>query len=87
MDRVVDLVWRDTTPLTGNWGDGFSVRWRAFVSAPASGEYTLRVEVAELDERIGAVLLHLADPQDRRRSAQLLGRQADPPNCQLGEPA
>jgi len=29
------------------------------------------------DERIGAVLLHLADPQDRRRSAQLLDRQAE----------
>ncbi len=29
------------------------------------------------DERLGAVLLHLADPQDRRRSAQLLDRQAE----------
>jgi diguanylate cyclase (GGDEF)-like protein len=30
-----------------------------------------------LDDRIAAVLLHLADPQDRRRSAQLLDRQAE----------
>ena len=29
------------------------------------------------DDRLGSVLLHLADPQDRRRSAQLLDRQAE----------
>jgi beta-glucosidase len=41
LDRVVDFVWRDTTPLTGEWGDGFSVRWTGFLVPPASGTYRL----------------------------------------------
>ncbi len=40
-DRVVDFVWKDTTPLTGQWGDHFAVRWTGFLVPPVSGTYRL----------------------------------------------
>ena len=43
IDPVVDFVWNDTTPLTGQWGDPFAVRWSGFLVPPTSGTYTLGV--------------------------------------------
>ena len=43
VDRVIDFVWKDTTPLTGQWGDSFAVRWTGSLVPPASGTYTLGV--------------------------------------------
>jgi beta-glucosidase len=39
----VDWVWADTTPLTGQWGNPFSVRWTGFLVPPANGTYRLGV--------------------------------------------
>jgi beta-glucosidase len=41
VDRLIDFVWKDTTPLTGRWGDHFSVRWTGFLVPPASDTYRL----------------------------------------------
>ncbi len=43
IDPAVDWVWADTTPLTGQWGDPFSVRWTGFLVPPVSGTYRLGV--------------------------------------------
>jgi beta-glucosidase len=43
VDRGVDFVWKDTTPLTGQWGDHFSVRWTGYLVPPACGSYRLGV--------------------------------------------
>jgi beta-glucosidase len=43
VDRVVDFVWKDTTPLTGRWGEKFAVRWTGFLVPPVSGTYRLGV--------------------------------------------
>jgi beta-glucosidase len=43
LDPTVDFIWKDTTPLTGQWGDGFAVRWTGFLVPPASGAYQLGV--------------------------------------------
>jgi beta-glucosidase len=43
VDRTVDFAWKDTTPLTGQWADPFSVRWSGFLVPPASGPYRLGV--------------------------------------------
>jgi len=43
VDRVVDFCWRDTSPLTGCWGDRFAVRWTGFLIPPVSGIYRLGV--------------------------------------------
>ena len=43
VDRVVDFVWKDTTPLTGQWGDSFAVRWTGYLVPPVSGTYGLGV--------------------------------------------
>jgi len=43
VDRVVDFTWKDTTPLTGQWGDHFAVRWTGFLVPPVSGTYHLGV--------------------------------------------
>ncbi len=43
VDDSVDLIWKDTTPITGQWGDSFSVRWTGFLVPPSSGSYTIGV--------------------------------------------
>ena len=43
VDRVIDFIWKDTTPLTGQWGDSFAVRWTGFLVPPAGGTYKLGV--------------------------------------------
>ncbi len=43
IDRVVDFIWKDTTPLTGQLGDDFAVRWTGFLIPPKSGTYRLGV--------------------------------------------
>ena len=43
VDPGIDFIWKDTTPLTGQWGDSFAVRWTGFLVPPASGAYKLGV--------------------------------------------
>ncbi len=43
VDLTVDWVWKDTTPLTGQWADPFSVRWTGFLVPPATGNYRLGI--------------------------------------------
>jgi beta-glucosidase len=43
VDSVIDFIWKDTTPLAGQWGDSFAVRWTGFLVPPASGAYKLGV--------------------------------------------
>lgn len=37
IDSHIDANWRGVSPLTGQWGDGFSVRWSGYLCPPASG--------------------------------------------------
>ena len=43
LDSAIDFVWVDENPLTGQWGDPFSVRWTGCLVPPQSGTYTLGV--------------------------------------------
>jgi len=43
VDPAVDFIWKNTTPLTGQWGDTFAVRWKGLFVPPVSGTYTLGV--------------------------------------------
>ncbi len=43
VDRQVDFIWAGTTPLTGRWGDQFSVRWTGYLVPPVSGTYRIGV--------------------------------------------
>jgi beta-glucosidase len=43
VDPTIDFIWKDTTPVTGQWGDSFVVRWTGFLVPPASGVYKLGV--------------------------------------------
>jgi beta-glucosidase len=43
VDPTIDFIWKDTTPLTGQWGDSFAVRWTGFLVPPVSGDYKLGV--------------------------------------------
>ncbi|OEU69578.1 MAG: hypothetical protein BA863_17090, partial [Desulfovibrio sp. S3730MH75] len=45
VDSAIDFSWGGDAPA-----DNFSVRWKAYVVAPASGEYTLVVDVEKADE-------------------------------------
>lgn len=37
IDSQVDAYWKGFSPLTGQWGDSFSVRWTGYLCPPASG--------------------------------------------------
>ncbi len=43
IDSNVDAIWKNTTPISGKWGDGFSIRWTGFLVPPRSGCYQLAV--------------------------------------------
>ena len=43
VDRALNFSWKNSTPLTGRWGDHFSARWDGFLVPPVSGDYTLAV--------------------------------------------
>ena len=43
IDPTVDFIWKNTTPLGGERGDHFAVRWTGFLVPPASGAYRLGV--------------------------------------------
>lgn len=41
IDRQINFTWKDSSPLTGQWGDHFSARWEGFLTPPVSGSYYL----------------------------------------------
>lgn len=43
VDSQIDFSWKDTNPLTGQWGDHFSIQWNGFLVPPVSGTYHLGV--------------------------------------------
>jgi hypothetical protein len=49
-DNAIDFSWGNDAPDPLVPADNFSVRWKAYIAAPASGEYTLVVEVEDDDE-------------------------------------
>ncbi len=50
LDRTINFFWGTEAPYEDVRANNFSVRWKAYIAAPASGEYTLMVEVEEADE-------------------------------------
>ncbi|MET0363935.1 MAG: PA14 domain-containing protein, partial [Sphingobium sp.] len=50
VDATVDFDWQLGSPGAGVPADNFSARWRAYVAAPASGEYTAVVTAREADD-------------------------------------
>ena len=58
-DNTIDFSWGVNAPDALLPADNFSVRWGAYVAAPASGEYTLVVETAGSDEAFNLYLDNL----------------------------
>jgi len=50
VDSTIDFSWGTDAPAPLVPANNFSVRWKAYIAPPASGEYTLVVEVEEADE-------------------------------------
>jgi beta-glucosidase len=44
VDGTVDFIWKDTTPLTRERADDFSILWTGYLVPPVSGSYRLGVE-------------------------------------------
>jgi beta-glucosidase len=42
-DQAVNFVWKNTSPVRGQWGDHFAVRWTGYLLPPASGLYQIGV--------------------------------------------
>jgi hypothetical protein len=49
-DGTIDFSWSSNSPALSVPANNFSVMWKAYIAAPASGEYTLVVELEEADE-------------------------------------
>jgi beta-glucosidase len=43
VDPEINFTWKDTTPLSGKWGDRFSVKWDGYLHPPVSGTYQIGV--------------------------------------------
>ncbi len=43
LDPEIDFIWKDTNPITNEWGKHFSVRWDGFLTPPESGMYRMGV--------------------------------------------
>jgi beta-glucosidase len=43
LDPTVDFIWKNTTPLAGERGSQFAVRWTGFLVPPTSGTYRLGI--------------------------------------------
>lgn len=43
LDAQIDFLWLDSGPLTGQWAEAFSIRWRGYLVPPVSGRYKLGV--------------------------------------------
>jgi hypothetical protein len=52
VDSTIDFSWGTEAPDPLVPADNFSVRWKAYIAAPASGEYTLVVEVEDLKKQL-----------------------------------
>jgi hypothetical protein len=50
MDNEINFDWEANAPDPALPANNFSIRWQNFFAPPASGEYTLIVEVQEADE-------------------------------------
>ena len=42
-DQGIDFVWKDTSPISGEWADHFAVRWTGSLIPPVSGAYQIGV--------------------------------------------
>ncbi|MBP6471804.1 MAG: glycoside hydrolase family 3 C-terminal domain-containing protein [Chloroflexi bacterium] len=43
VDSQINFTWKDTNPLTGVWGDHFSIQWDGYLLPPTSGDYHLGI--------------------------------------------
>jgi Tc toxin complex TcA C-terminal TcB-binding domain/ABC toxin N-terminal region/Neuraminidase-like domain/PA14 domain/Salmonella virulence plasmid 28.1kDa A protein len=50
VDSNVDFVWTDLAPDPLIPADNFSAKWESYITPPASGDYTLLIDVQEPDE-------------------------------------
>ncbi|MGZ8538396.1 MAG: neuraminidase-like domain-containing protein, partial [Flavisolibacter sp.] len=50
VDPEINFTWNDDSPDPAVPADNFSVRWNSYLAVPASGDYTLIIEVSEPDE-------------------------------------
>jgi hypothetical protein len=55
-DATVDFDWKNDSPGGAVPVNGFSVRWDSYLTPPASGDYTLVVDVQEADEKFNLYL-------------------------------
>lgn len=56
IDSTIDFDWGGDAPHPGVPANNFSARWQSYLAAPASGEYTLVVDVQEADESFNLYL-------------------------------
>ncbi len=76
VDRVVDFFWKDSSPLTGQWGDHFAVRWTGSLVPPVSGTYRLGVNglsgyALYIDDKMVVKFEDIHDPILRTKEVEL----------------
>ncbi|MBK8902504.1 MAG: glycoside hydrolase family 3 C-terminal domain-containing protein [Anaerolineaceae bacterium] len=76
IDSTVNAIWKDTTPITGRWGDDFSVRWSGFLVPPKSGTYQIAVNGFSaydllIDDEMIVTYTDIHHPRIKSREIQL----------------
>lgn len=83
VDRAIDFIWKDTTPLTGQCGDRFSIRWTGCLVPPVSGTYRLGADACSgyrlyLDDNLVVEYASIHHPALRSKEVELEGGRLYP---------
>lgn len=83
VDRIIDFVWKGTTPLSKQWGDSFSIRWAGYLMPPVSGMYRLGVDGCNsyelyLDDELVVAHKSKHHPEIRSKELEMEGGRVYP---------
>jgi beta-glucosidase len=78
LDKNIDAIWKDTTPLIQQWGSSFSIRWTGFLVPPTSGTYRVGVNGFSeyklfIDDELIVSFEHVHHPGIKSKEIELEG--------------
>ncbi|MFN2190343.1 MAG: glycoside hydrolase family 3 C-terminal domain-containing protein, partial [Candidatus Promineifilaceae bacterium] len=77
IDREIDFIWKDTSPISGKWGDQFSAIWEGTIIPPSSGIYRIGLNACtdykvELNGETALTSSHIHHPMLRTADVEFI---------------